>query len=143
MLTPSCLDEDMPWALRELVCAYANGHHELQQPSHAQGQCTNASSRFMKLLLECEIADDWEEVDWEFEIERWGHDEADWGWVIVSGPDVPSHIDPIFSADSPAMQKYRGHTAVFVKCEDSSWIIDFTARQFDPNSPWPLIWRAA
>ena len=138
MIHPVDLPAEMPVLLKEFVSAYANSHTYLKTEKGAAGACASTSYDFISRLGSSPHIG--EAVDWAFDSESWGHDVDDWGWVLFDGPEIPQFIEEVYTVKSASMLKYGAHTAVLV---DDEWYIDFTARQFCKESPWPLIWRAA
>ena len=125
----------MPEELAVLVAAFANSHRGFEDPGRADGVCNHASGAFLRLLRRTGYREEAQKVFWEFGQYRSG----DESYEIGSGPAVPEWVRDSFLRGSTALKTWEAHTAI---CVGEHWYIDFTARQFDRDSEWPLIWEA-
>lgn len=107
--------------LRHLIARWTSMfRHQYASPEGADGQCAACSLDFNSELRDV-LGVYATTADWY--ADRRGVDQ---------GQPVPH---PWF--DNLHESVYRGHTCTLV----DGWYIDFTARQFYPEAPYPLIWR--
>lgn len=95
-----------------------------QDPGMANGSCGLAVDRFLDLLDEHEIAGGYE-VHFRARdnitfrrSDLYAYEDAPHGWYL-GGCEHPGHIVAVLGG----------------------WVVDWTARQFVPDAPWPLVFR--
>lgn len=118
--------DDLPPTVREIVASYMDSNRELQGGSFAGGLCWATSEALRKRIAG--LSSGWLRpalVDW-----LWENPKA----RFSQGPLVPH---PHYRQ---GVIQEEGHTALLVRAGETDFYIDLTARQFDEQSPWPLIW---
>lgn len=129
------LPEEMPQGLIALIARFMETNPLLAFPDHAYGRCGDTSGEFKDMLQDHCYPGTCDYVDWEF----W--EDVDGTWYAINGPTLPPYVWEIYLGNLGAShQEFCAHLIV---CVDKRWFIDFTARQFDPLSPWPLVWDSA
>lgn len=108
----------------ELIRRFARENEALQEPARALDMCGVVTHKFCRFLRANDFAGSLVDVSWN----RRGH-------RVVDGPPIPPHILDIFFQGHTWFQ---GHVVALV---DDTLYVDFTARQFDPDSKWPLVWE--
>lgn len=125
-LTPN----DLPQPLQEAVLRFAKENEAYSDPSCACGGCVDATGAFLYDYQGCLGTVRLAAFDWEYFLDE------DGGLVI----DLNGAWDPGFLHDEGG---YGGHTAIRAEFDGRLVFIDFTARQFDPELPFPHIWEIA
>jgi len=107
--------------LRRLVARFTIKNHKYADPKTARGDCAAVSTQFLMFLQLEEYGGSRKVQNWKWDIYNFTS--------LTSGPPVPHE----FFRD----HHYGSHVAVLV----DGWYIDFTARQFSHDAPFPLIWK--
>jgi hypothetical protein len=108
------------WKLKEAVAAFLAEHGEhWDTPEKAHGACAIASYDFRDFLtgrgLDSEV------------------------WDITIGEQHDSYICPMYPKVL-GPDAYDGHCVVFVKgVSVLGTVVDWTARQYNPDAPYPLV----
>lgn len=103
---------ELPPALFILVSDFARDFSMYEDPARADGACVDASCRFLT---------------------RTTHEGLEGILVDLFFPEDIERFPHKLYYDNG----YGGHTVVKV----GRFWIDFTARQFDPGAPFPLVWE--
>lgn len=113
--------------LDQAIKAFKKQHGCYDSQLGARSNCQVASQRFIEFLREHKVrgADEAREVEYAYNTAR--HYPVKVKFVNRSRP---------FFLDRP-----RGGCFYHVVVKIGSLRIDWTARQFDPNAPFPLMWR--
>lgn len=113
--------DDLPDDIRVNVERYLEVFPEYAQPEAARGECLQASVDFQDQY------GPWQGVILrQLELMEWYVEGG-----IVLGPAVPDFYFRLLEGC-----EYSGHFAVIV---DRRYLIDFTARQFSPDVPYPVV----
>ena len=131
---------DLPNPLGSLVEKFASMNRQLQVPYQANGQCITITGRFYQFL--CNSGYPRELMDYHMEYASW--------WWRGSAPHDSGSISLDIGPKTPHNFYYNnghpGHVCAWVAEEDvyptQGYFIDFTARQYHKDTPFPLIWRA-
>lgn len=131
---PICSVDDLPAPLKAAVPAFADRYSGYAEPAIAAGNCHCATDTFRKDAALARYPHS--TIEFAFERVR----DTRNTWKKSEGPPVPVEIAYLYlkhcNDQDSAVRRYEGHTVAKV----GRWYIDFTARQFDPDAPFPLIW---
>ena len=108
--------------LAQLIQQFACENENLRDPAEAYNQCRAVTHRFCSFLRTCGYTGDLVDVSWVYQDGQ------------IDGPKLPARVREVFLRGH---HLFLGHTVALVGGEV---YVDFTARQFDPESNWPLLW---
>ena len=117
--------------LDEAIKAFRKEHRHLLDPKEADGTCGSYSYRFQRFLIEHNVPE--------------GSKAKDLDYAACTARHHPLKPEILTVAQNQFIEDYAhrdigqwsGHTVVKI----GRLRIDWTARQFDPTAPVPLIWR--
>ena len=119
--------------LQEAIEEFRSGHDFLRIPKEADGECTSTSEEFIEHLIRCNVP-----LRGDL---RMVHYCARTARYHPLRPRLLTREE--YTSMTPEQRKLPGqyrHHSVFA-C--GRLRIDWTARQFDPKAPFPLVWRTA
>jgi hypothetical protein len=122
---------DLPEDVRTLIILYMEERPELADPLKSQGLCCTATFELMnRLNTVLPVGVTLQAIDWYFfsTEEKEGYE----------GPSMPDEYREMLLNHARELKPCAAnHMALRV----GEWIVDLTARQFDPLADWPYIWR--
>jgi hypothetical protein len=136
--------KDLPDSLRNVVADFCDENYDLADPEGANGECTAATLLFYEVLID--------DHGWDPQWLDLGHEKSSWWWAGSTHPwdeclgSLEEDIGPKAPHDYYYNNGWNGHVCVCVseKTLDrggQTYFIDFTARQYSPKAPFPLIWK--
>lgn len=116
---------------RQILEEYLNNNIKLQDPFKAEGQCSRQTEKILGLLSYDNIYCQYYDIDIK-------NSKITKSKFLSSCQDliIPQWVKHIYLTKGPGSH-WGEHRFPIVE----DFCIDFTARQFDKNSPWPLIWE--
>ena len=122
--------EDLPKEIKKEVKKFIPKVKDYEVPELADGRCSTTTEEFKGILWHKKI----KALNYSFIIPtfyRHCFSDAEAKYI-----EMPEPLKKIFTSQGPG-SRWGGHSVLIYQ----DILIDFTARQFDATSPWPLIWK--